>query len=281
MGTVNNLALICPFLKFYKFAGNQLLGKFAGNEDLVLPIPRLVKDDLVVCVKVAIQAQTGLPIASRPCPPPLTALHFFSDAAGSKFSLHRGIRVNQNEKNDRGVACVWQNEDAVSWYCTHTWPMFLLNNALDSKGAYFGSKMVTLECVGLLLPFLCIPGSLSGKVVVFHVDNIAVVYGWHNGASKIDEEASILLRGLHLMAAFLGTTVHVQHEPRRSSDLSILADNLSRKSTTSKDDLVRLSVAKRSSLGRSLNSWLGRPTTDWSLPSKFLEDVKLLIKAKS
>jgi hypothetical protein len=53
MGTVNNLALICPFLKFYKFAGNQLLGKFAGNEDLVLPIPNLVKEDLVVCVKVA------------------------------------------------------------------------------------------------------------------------------------------------------------------------------------------------------------------------------------
>jgi hypothetical protein len=62
--------------------------------------------------------------------------------------------------------------------------------------------------------------------------------------------------------------------------LSILADNLSRKSTTSKDDLVRLSEAKCSSLGGSLNSWLGRPTTVWSLPSKFLEDVKLLIKAK-
>jgi hypothetical protein len=107
--------------------------------------------------------------------------------------------------------------------------MYLLNNALGSKGACYGSKMVSLECVGLLLPFLCIPGSLSGKVVVFHVDNIAVVYGWHNGASKIDEEASILLRGLHLMAAFLGTTVHVQHEPRRSSDLSILADNLDNK----------------------------------------------------
>jgi hypothetical protein len=92
--------------------------------------------------------------------------------------------------------------------------MYLLNEATDSKGSHYGSKMVTLECVGLLLPFLCIPERLSGKDVVFHVDNIAVVYGWQNGASKIDEEASILLRGLHLMAAFLGATVHVMHEPR-------------------------------------------------------------------
>jgi hypothetical protein len=48
-----------------------------------------------------------------------------------------------------------------------------------------------------------LPKLISGKDIVFHVDKIAVVYGWYNGASKLDEAASILLRGLHLMATFL------------------------------------------------------------------------------
>jgi hypothetical protein len=70
MGQVNNLALMAPFLKFFKFSGNQLLGAFSGNEDIVLKIPDNVKEDLKVCAKVAETAVTGLPIASRPCPPP-------------------------------------------------------------------------------------------------------------------------------------------------------------------------------------------------------------------
>jgi hypothetical protein len=278
MGMVNNMALIIPFLKFYKFAGNQLLGRFAGDEGMVLAIPSRVKEDLLVCAKVAEDAIGGLPIASRPCPPPLTALHFYSDAAGGKFALHRGARVNQNIVNDRGVACLLIKDSAVAWACAHTWPMYLLDKATDSKGSHYGSKMVTLECVGLLLPFLCIPDWLSGKDVVFHVDNIAVVYGWHNGASKIDEEASILLRGLHLMAAFLGVTVHVMHEPRRSSEWSVLADNLSRRSTTGDEDKERLRFAASSHLRGCLATWLEKPTADWNLPSKFLEDVKLLLK---
>jgi hypothetical protein len=178
MGMVNNMALIIPFLKFYKFAGNQLMGKFAGNEELVLAIPSRVKEDLLVCMKVVEDAMGGLPIANRPCPPPLSALHFYSDAAEGKFALHRGARVNQNIVNDRGVACLLIQDSAVSWACAHTWPMYLLNEATDSKGSHYGSKMVTSECVGLLLPFLCIPERLSGKDVVFHVDNIAVVYVW-------------------------------------------------------------------------------------------------------
>jgi hypothetical protein len=75
MGMVNNMALIIPFLKFYKFAGNQLMGRFAGIEELVLAMPSRVKEDLLVCVKVAEDAMGGLPIANRPCPPPLSALH--------------------------------------------------------------------------------------------------------------------------------------------------------------------------------------------------------------
>jgi hypothetical protein len=174
MGLINNLALMAPFLKFFKFSGNQLLGAFRGDESVLLTIPDNVKADLLVCAKVAVSAQSGLPIARRPCPPPLNTISFHSDAAGAKFATCNGKRVHLSIKGDRGVACLQTDADNVVWYSILYWPTEFLNEARDSQGCYYGSKMVTLETIGLLLPFLCIPDQLSGRDVVVHVDNIAV-----------------------------------------------------------------------------------------------------------
>jgi hypothetical protein len=174
MGLINNLALMAPFLKFFKFSGNQLLGAFRGDESVLLTIPDNVKADLLVCAKVAVSAQSGLPIARRPCPPPLNTISFHSDAAGAKFATCNGKRVHLSIKGDRGVACLQTDADNVVWYSILYWPTEFLNEARDSQGCYYGSKMVTLETIGLLLPFLYIPDQLSGRDVVVHVDNIAV-----------------------------------------------------------------------------------------------------------
>jgi hypothetical protein len=141
--------------------------------------------------------------------------------------------------------------------------------------------MVTLELIGLLLPLLCIPEQLSGRELVFHVDNIAVVYGWYNGATKLDEMASILLRSLYLMAAFLGANVHVRHVPRRSCDMSVLADNLSRKSTTTADDRKMLGEAKVSRLEGVICQWMRNPKEDWSLALSFLEETRVRVAGKN
>jgi hypothetical protein len=274
MGLINNLSLMAPFLRFFKFSGNQMLGAFAGNEGIALKIPVHVKEDLIVCAKVAESALSGLPIASRPCPPPLHALQFYSDAAGSKYSLYKGNRVNHN---DRGVASIQFEAEKAVWYCTYAWPLFLLNEALDKSGVHYGSKMVTLEMIGLLLPMLCMPERISGRDVVFHVDNIAVVYGWYNGATKLDEAASILLRGLHLMASFLGATVHVRHAPRRSCMKTTLADNLSRKSTTTAEDKKQLGGAECAILEGVLCAWLKNPTENWALAKSFLEETRVRV----
>jgi hypothetical protein len=281
MGLINNLALMAPLLKFFKFSGNQLLGTFAGNENIVIQLPKNVKDDLLVCAKVAESAVAGLPIASRPCPPSLHALHFYSDAAGSKYAVCQGKRHNQNTPGDRGVACFLEKNGRIDWYCTYAWPLSLLNEAVDKKGVFYGSKMVTLELIGLLLPLLCIPEQLSGRELVFHVDNIAVVYGWYNGATKLDEMASILLRSLYLMAAFLGANVHVRHVPRRSCDMSVLADNLSRKSTTTADDRKMLGEAKVSRLEGVICQWMRNPKEDWSLALSFLEETRVRVAGKN
>ena len=102
----------------------------------------------------------------------------------------------------------------------------------DSKGARFGSKTSMLEMVGITLPFLLYPNLLVNQHVVFSTDNVGCFFGWENMSVKGDETASILVKAVLLMSAFLGTTVHVVHIPRKTTWENIVADKLSRKNTT-------------------------------------------------
>jgi hypothetical protein len=112
-----------------------------------------------------------------------------------------------------------------------------------------------------------------GKHVVFRIDNVAVVYVWESKNIKNDTSATIVLRAVHLMAAYLGTFVHVQHIPRCSTNLSTLADHLSRKSTTSNTDRELLKEVPECQVNSRLLLWLKNPCLDWNLPNKLLEEV--------
>jgi hypothetical protein len=185
-----------------------------------------------------------------------------------------GSRQCHNTQDDRGVACVTADPTGkVTSWCRVIWPKVFLENAKDEKGAFFGSKTTTLEAIGLMLPFLTKPNSLKGKHVVFRIDNVAVVYGWENKNIKNDTSATIVLRAVRLMAAYLGTFVHVQHIPRCSTHLSTLADHLSRKSTTSNNDRELLKEVPESQVNSLLLLWLQNPCQDWELPNKLLKEV--------
>jgi hypothetical protein len=273
MGLVNNLAMMAPFLKFYKARSNQVLAGSKEDYDIVCLDDRM-RADLLVCARVAEEAKVGLPIPSRPGLAPLFYLEFYSDAAGAKFALQNGERVALNAVGDRGIASVLIMGSSIRWSCVESWGMHLLDEARDSRGHYFGSKTTLLEAVGVLLPFVCVPELLRGRHLVFKVDNKAVVYGWKNGGVKFDCEASIVLRAVHLLASYLGATVHVMHQPRRSDDWSILVDNLSRKSTTTEEDKQRVAGASQSKLTGQLKEWLEEPGEDWDLPMKLLEELE-------
>ena len=55
----------------------------------------------------------------------------------------------------------------------------------------------------MFLPFLTEPTVLAGRPIVLEVDNAAAVFGWHRRHISYDATASILLRGLHLIASYL------------------------------------------------------------------------------
>jgi hypothetical protein len=273
MGLVNDLAQMSPILKFFKYSGNSFLGSFSGNEAIVKSPSSQLKKDLMVCLKVANQARVGLPIAFRPSSPPLKAKQFFSDAAGAKFSMCNGTRVNHSAENDRGAACLEVEDEKVTWWGQVTWPLSFLNEKLDARGRSFGCKTTTLEALGMLIPFLAIPKEVAGLHVVVHVDNMALVYGWMNGNVKNDETASILLRSLALVASYLGTIVHVVHIARCSDEWSDLADKLSRKSTMTAEVRKKLRFARKGVIPRVVTDWLQRPSENWDLPFKLLESV--------
>jgi hypothetical protein len=130
--------------------------------------------------------------------------------------------------------------------------------------------------VGLLLPFLTIPDKLAGKQVVLQVDNIAALFGWEDKQVKGDIAASILVRALHLIEAFLACRIHVTHLPRMSSDAGRLADHLSREETTSEDEEREAKRVEVSLTSTALLSWLKNPQEDWQLAVDILQDVMLM-----
>jgi hypothetical protein len=149
----------------------------------------------------------------------------------------------------------------------------MVTSKKDSKGSRYGCKTATLEMIGVLLPFLLIPSKLKGQHVVIKVDNMACVYGWANHYMKGDISASILIRALHLISAFLGSIVHVEHVPRRSSWESSTADNLSRRATTGFLEKQMLSRFRNVQAPNILTEWLMNPQEDWAFANELLAHV--------
>jgi hypothetical protein len=278
MGVVNDLILMASFMKPFRVSGNKLLHELGTDEEKAVLVTHDFKTDLGKFARLVETARDGLPINGRASLPPLFSRVFYSDAAGANFAISRGQRVNLNKEDDRGVACIEVMNDKVTWWADITWPMSFLEQATDKKGAHYGSKTTTLEAVGVLLPFLCVPDSLVGQHLVFTVDNIAVVYGWEGRNVKFDDAASIILAAVHLIAAYLGCVVHIHHSPRRSSKWEELVDNLSRKSSRSQEDRRLLREARRSVVLGAFNDWLRKPVENWNLPYILLGEVKKKIK---
>ena len=154
------------------------------------------------------------------------------------------------------------------------WPKSLLVDAKDDRGNYVGSKTATLEVVGILLPFLSIPRNLAGKNLLFRVDNMAVVYGFQKRFIKFDAMASIIIRAIHIMAAFRGCTIHVHHVPRVSGTWAKLADHLSRESSTKQEDIELIEGARKGKVKGRFLSWLEDPRESWELSMDLLEELK-------
>ncbi len=200
---------------------------------------------------------------------------FTSDAAGAPSQTVNGIRVIIPSLEARGVASISLDEKGQPWFASRlVWPSHFLSEARDSKGSFFGAKSTTLEMIGLLLPFLTIPKCLAGRHITLQVDNIAVIFGWQNKQIAGDISASILVRGLYLITAYLECLVYVKHLPRLSSREGELADHLSRESSTSMEEEDSIRGIESPVVSKALTDWLNNPVEDWDLAVRLLKEVK-------
>lgn len=275
MGTVNDFAQMCPFMRFHTSSGNRFLAEFNNREDISIQIPVELKKDLEIIMMVAASAEKGMPIAEVKTEPPVSSLVFFTDAAGCSFTMSNGKRICHSNQ-DRGVSCIGgESVDAIWSWAKMLWPAEFISTKKDEQGNFFGSKSTTLEAIGLLLPFLAFPKAVMARHVTFMVDNIGVLYGWNKGFVKKDKTATAVLKALFYVSAFLGCTVHVRHVNRNSCEMSTLADEMSR-SSEPKDKRIAdiLGCCKLQYEVTELDTWLKNPVDSENLSSLLIDIVK-------
>jgi len=268
IGRLNDISLMCPFLQgFKKPLLNDLKRIHNCKESIELSVQS--KKDLLVWAGMLLDKNIWLPIPSEPCAETISHKTFTSDAAGEAAGCVK--------KNTPGVASIGFDENGIFIMAKRIeWPKEMLNKK-DNKGVRVGDKSTTLETIGILLPFLLIPDQLRNQHLVFKVDNIACLYGWENKSMKGDITASILIRAIHLISFYLGSTVHVYHLPRKSDYESHMVDRMTREKTLSYSDRKLLDSFKFMKAPSVFLDWLKFPTEHWDLSMKLLNHVKTLV----
>jgi hypothetical protein len=229
-------------------------------------MPREAKDELKVWKNFLLDEHPWFPICHPQHPPPLCTKVFFTDAAG--FSAKTSWTGNIG----CGVVGISEEADTILAYQLW-WPKPFITKERDRKGSRFGNKTSTLEQIAILLPFLLIPEKLFNQHIIVKTDNIACVFGHENHFMKRDETASIFIKALHLIGAFLGSRIYVEHLPRCSDWGSEKADNLSRERTTGFLETRMLQRWQHLVLPQVLRDWFQNPKEDWEIPNKLLNYV--------
>jgi hypothetical protein len=265
MGNLNNVGMMSPVLKSFKRPLNDCLAYLQENETEKISLSKQAKRDLGVWAAFLLDEKIWNPIPPRPCAPTLSHLTFVSDAAGSDENAADGF--------DKGVGCLGLDENGSVILVHQTiWPEGFLDSQ-DGKGVRMGDKTSTLEIIGVVIPFLLMPKKFLNQNVVLLLDNISVVYAWENHSFKNDICASIFVRALRLIGLYLSCNIHVQHVKRMTTWEARLADQLSRTSSTGRENRRRLANYSHLKLPSCIVNWLHNPIEDWDLCMTLLNHI--------
>jgi hypothetical protein len=178
------------------------------------------------------------------------------------------------EDSKIGVACVGRDlDDEIFIIKRLFWPEEMKNEK-DKKGVEIGCRSVFLEMIGLLLPLIICPELVANQHVVFKVDNLGCYYGWEGRNVGKDELASMVIRAMSVVGAYLSCYIHVEHLPRMSSSDARLCDRLSRERSTTLEDEKYLKEFENYKVPYPLIGWLKSAERSWDLCNILLEVVK-------
>jgi len=120
---------------------------------------------------------------------------------------------------------------------------------------------------------LSFPEFYKNSTVITKVDCLGVVFGMWNKHSAGDKCASVIIRAVHLVAAYLECNIVVDHLPRKSDWDSEIADRLTRSGSMNRNDHRLLSSCPPLRMPRCLENWFRNPRADWALASDILSGV--------
>jgi len=264
MGRLNDIGQMSPFMKGFKSNLNETLSKLHKSDNVNLTV--YARNELIVWYNFICDSVSWQPIAAPYRGIPLAVKSFTSDAAGHA--------VNLKVKDRLGCGNIgFDNTGKIIFAKQLFWPKEILKLARDHKNCRIGDKTTTLEFLGILLPFILIPEELKNQHVIVKVDNIGCYFGWINRQVPGDKMASMLVRILHLLSAYLGCFVHIEHLPRNSSWDAELVDRLSRSLTTTVMDKKLLDSFTLPDIPSCLVGWMEEPWEDWELPNQILSYV--------
>jgi hypothetical protein len=264
MGRLNFVSSMCPFLNIFKLNLNNALSDAIANGSVTLS--KDARNDLLVWLNFLNHKENWIPIPREITAPPLASVNYWSDAAG--------FPDNAVWTSDIGCGVVGTTADGDTILGYQLWwNRNFITKAKDKHGKRFGNKTSTLEMIALLLPLLTIPDQLRKCHICIFTDNMSCVFGMKDGYVKNDETSSIFVRTAHLIGAFLGSVIHVAHCPRRSSWEAEVADNLTRRSTTSFLDMQIVNRYDHHTIPVALTNWMENPSNNWDLALDLLNHV--------
>ena len=267
MGRLNNICQMCQFMRIFLTPLYLVLKHLLSSPDAYCAIKSEVLNDVNIWIRFLTKKDDWLPICRMYYPPPLACKNFSSDAAGGTILPEEGCFLGCGNVG-------FDFSGRIVFAYQLFWPPGVLSWVTDSKGSCLGNKSTTLEMLGVILPFIVIPEQLVNQHVIVKVDNVACFFGWLNRHTSGDVMASILIRALHFVTAYLGCQVHFEHLPRKSTWDAHLVDRLSRSRTTTKNDKRLLSSFQFPAVPMVLWDWMCCPTEDWSLADRILNYVK-------
>jgi len=260
---------MCPFMKIFRHSINKCLEGIDCDapKDTTVRITEAAREDLRIWAGFLCSEYKWLPIGHMYTEPPRVCREFVSDAAGLAMEADPRTRPGcGNVGFCEGGTIIFANQ--------FLWPERFIMTAMDEKGVRFGDKTTTLEVIGMIMPFLLVPEKLANQHVRIMVDCFGTVFGMINRHAKGDRAASVFIRAIYLIAAYLNCTVHVQHLPRVSDWGALVTDRLSRMSTTTRQDRMLVNSFHNRPLPVSLSEWFDNPVCNFSLSVQLLEHVK-------
>jgi hypothetical protein len=272
IGRLNDVGQMCPLMKIFRQPINMCLSEILSDADpkTVVQISQEARRDLAVWAGFLTSDFKWLPIAKEQSAPPIWHKEFVSDAAG--------LADKADIWKKPGCGNVGFAEDGTVVFANQLlWDERFITEAVDEKGVRYGDKTTTLEVIGLLIPLVVAPELFVKSNVVLKVDCFGTVYGMENRASKGDTSASVFIRSVYLIAAYLECSLHVVHLPRLSDWGAEVADRLSRDCSTTMQDRKLVNAFKNREIPDCLKNWFANPHADWNLPFKLLEHVEKLV----